>query len=144
MKIILLKDVKKVGQRGTIADVADGYAQNVLLPQKLAIPATGANLKKHEEGEKKKEDRKAYEESLLFASLKKIDGETLTLTVRANESGTLFEAIHARQISEAIEKQFRVVIPEELISIEDIKKRGEYELKIVKGEKSAHVRVAVV
>ena len=46
MQVILLTDVKKVGQRGTVITVADGYAMNVLFPKKLATPATPENLKK--------------------------------------------------------------------------------------------------
>ena len=143
MKVILLKDIKKIGQRGTIATVADGYAQNVLLPQKLAIPATGANLKTHEEGEKKKEDQKAYEESLFAAAMKKIDGKTVTVVSRANEAGTLFQAVHPKQIAEAIERELGVVIPETLVTADEIKKKGEYEVTISKNGMSVNVRVTV-
>lgn len=143
MRIILLQDVKKVGQRGTIATVADGYAQNVLLPQKLAVPATGANLKKHEEGKRKKEDREAYEETLLLKNLEKIDGQTITIEAKANDSGTLFQAIRAKQVTEAIEKQFGVVIPEALIVVDDIKKKGNYELKILQKGTGVTALVAV-
>jgi len=143
MRVILLADIKKLGQRGTIATVADGYAQNVLLPQKLAIPATGANLKTHEEGERKKEDKKTYEESLLLMNLKKIDGQTITLNVRANEAGTLFQAIHPKQIAEGIENQLGVLIPEMLVTADEIKKKGEYEVTISKNGMSVNVRVAI-
>jgi len=143
MKVILLKDVKKVGQRGTVVEVADGYAQNVLLPQKLALPATAANLKHHEAGEARVADKKAYDDSLLVMNLKKLDGRSVILNARANESGTLFQAVRAKHIAEAVEKQFGVVIPEALIHAEDIKKIGEYPVKIEHDTLHVELRITI-
>ena len=61
MRIILLQDVKKVGQRGSVVTVADGYAQNVLLPKKLATPATPENLKRIERERKGAKERTALD-----------------------------------------------------------------------------------
>lgn len=144
MKVILLKDVKKVGQRGTIVEVSDGYAQNVLLPQKSAIPATAENVKKHAAGEGRKEEAKLYSESLLLMNLEKLAGKTVHISARANESGTLFQTIHPVDIVRAIQAEYGVVVPESLLSIENLKKTGKYELPIKKRDRTFSVTVEII
>jgi large subunit ribosomal protein L9 len=69
MKVILLEDVKNVGQKGQIINAKDGYARNFLFPRKLAIEATEVNLKNLENQKKKKEEqeKKILEEDILRA-----------------------------------------------------------------------------
>ncbi len=145
MKIILLQDVKKVGQKGSIVEVADGYAQNVLIPKKLALPATGANLKQAEKRESQTAEKKAMDESLAQKALADIDGKTVVIKARANDSGGLFESVREKQVAEAIQTFLNVPIPESVIDIGDpIKKLGSYEVRVRTHGASATVYLQVV
>ena len=144
MKIILLTDVKKVGPRGTLQSVADGYANNVLIPKKLAIPATPANLKRFEAEKGKAAEEAARSDASAREAFAKLEGKTVTLRVRANESGGLFQAVHEKDIIEAIQKEFGVLIPEKGITLaEPLKKTGTYEVLVFFGGARASVNVSL-
>jgi large subunit ribosomal protein L9 len=145
MKIILLTDVKKVGVRGAVATVADGYANNVLIPGKLAILATSENLKRWERERVGEKEHAAVNATMAQKALSDIDGKSISLQARANPSGGLFEAVRAKQITEAIHKQLGASIPEEAITLlpEAIKKLGEYRAEIKVHDASAELVVVV-
>ena len=148
MQVVLLKDVKKVGQRGSVATVADGYAHNVLFPQKLAIPATPENLKRIEQEREGVKMKQAMTAALASKVLKDIDGKSVTLMVKANEAGGLFEAVKEKQILDAIAKEHDVTLPEEALTLsEPIKKTGTYEVPVMlqgsKASLTVHLRRSV-
>ena len=144
MKIILLQDIKKVGQRGAVATVADGYANNVLIPKKLAVPATDANLKQWERESKKARALEATNEASAKEAFSRIDGKTIILKVRANENGGLFEAVHEKQIAEAIYKEWGVSLNEDGIELsEPIKKIGIYTVPVSHQGAKASVTVSL-
>ncbi|MCI0542531.1 50S ribosomal protein L9 [bacterium] len=130
MKILLLKDVPKVGRKYDIKHVADGFARNALFPQKLAEPAT-----KESEArvmKLKQEAARAGEiaSDLLAKNIKTLDGKTVTLHAKANEKGHLFSAIHKKEILEAIHNDLGVNISAESLVLEKpIKEMGEYALE---------------
>lgn len=127
MKVILLKDVEKLGKKGEVKSVADGYARNFLIPNKLAALATKSELAKLEE-QKKIETEKAEEELKFYQEIaNQIDGLELEIPVKVSEEGKLFGAITASQITEKLkEKNFE--IKKEQIKLEEpIKEIGEYE-----------------
>ena len=143
MKIILLKDVKKLGRKYEIKDVADGYALNSLIPNNIAVPATHSYLKLVEAKKKQsalmKEDfKKAFE----FAVSKLPEGK-LHVGGKVNEKGHLFAGIHEDQIIEEFKKETGVILCSEHFSLEkplkelgehtiDLKVEGEtYKLKVV-------------
>lgn len=128
----MLVDVKKVGQRGTVVEVADGYAMNVLLPQKKAVAATPQNLKQVEKEALAAKGKKDMSAILAQKALAQIDGKTLTMKAKANPSGGLFESIKAKNINEAIEKEFSISLPESAINLEEpIKKIGTYTVPVL-------------
>src|SRR5215469_6155925 len=105
MEVILREDVEKVGTRGSIVKVADGYARNFLLPKRLAVPATDANRKIVEQ------EREAY---LRREAKAKVDAEdlakllanvTLTFHQKVGENDQLFGSVTAKDIAEALEAQ---------------------------------------
>lgn len=124
MKVILTADVKKVGQKGQVVEVSDGYAQNVLLPRKLALPGTAANLVKHAKQDERKADKKAFDHALLAKTFEELNGKTVAITAKANEAGTLFEAIHEKQIAEAIHRELGLDVPESVIKLGGALKRA--------------------
>ena len=144
MKVILLTDVKKVGRKNETKEVANGYAQNVLIPQKLALPATPENLKRFQRAEEKVANKKAFDEALLIKNIRDLEGKTLTMNVRANENGTLFQTVHTKDIGEAILSTFAVTVPESFIQAEDIKRVGEYTAVLSVGKVSLPLSVVVV
>ena len=118
MKIILLKDVKKIGKKYEIKDVADGYALNSLIPNNIAVPATASYIKMVEAKKKQstlmKEDfKKAYE----YAVTKLPDGK-LHVSGKVNEKGHLFAGIHPEQIIEEFKKETGVILCAEHFSLE--------------------------
>lgn len=145
MKIILLQDIQKVGVRGAVADVADGYANNVLIPKKLALPATPANIAKAEKEKAVLREKGALDSALAKSLLAEIDGKSVSIQARANERGGLFEAIHPRQVAEAIQKELNVSVPEDSIILlpDSIKKLGEFRAEINLEKISAEIAVQV-
>ncbi|ADI28369.1 50S ribosomal protein L9 [Geobacillus sp. G4] len=119
MKVIFLKDVKGKGKKGEIKDVADGYANNFLFKQGLAIEATPANIKALE-AQKQKEQRQAAEE---LANAKKLKEELEKLTVeipaKAGEGGRLFGSITSKQIAEALQAQHGLKLDKRKIELAD-------------------------
>lgn len=127
MKVILVTDVKKVGQRGSLVEVADGYALNVLIPQKKAVPGTPENLKKHEMGVAEAKLKASASAEQAKALLAQIDGKTLTIEAKAGPTGTLFKSIHASDIVAEIKKQWGVDLPESSLALDHpIKQKGTY------------------
>jgi large subunit ribosomal protein L9 len=145
MKVILLKDVPKVGKRYETKNVADGFALNFLIPQKLGEIASAAAVKRVElERARDTAERKVHED-LLIKNLKNIDGATVTIKGRANEKGHLFAGIHTGEIVPEITAQTRVQINPEFIVLEKpIKEVGEYDIEIKVQNKSAKFKLVVV
>ncbi len=139
MKVILTKDVPKVGKRHDIKEVNDGYAANFLLPRQLAIPATAQAISDLEKRKKEIVVEREIQEELLMKNLEEIKGKVITIKGKANEKGNLFSAIHKKEIVDAMKLEHRAEINEEFIVLEKpIKEIGEFEIPIqIKGKKSS-------
>src|SRR4051812_37850512 len=126
MKVILLRDVKGIGKRYEEKNVADGFALNKLIPQKLAVPATGAaagmikNLKESDAKHREAEAGKLEEH------VGRLSSATVEIEAPANEQGHLFASINRQKISDILKaKGFEV--PEDCIDISQaIKEAGEH------------------
>mgnify|MGYP003424911185 CR=1 FL=1 len=128
MKIILLKDIAKVGKRYEVKEISDGYAQNMLIPKGLAIAATPDALKRVDLEKARDEGEKKVHLELLHKNLKDLDGVTVSIAERANEKGHLFAAIH---------KQTRIQIaPEHIMLDKHIKEVGAHVVEVKAGDKS--------
>lgn len=131
MKVILQQEVKKLGKKGDIIEVSEGYARNYLLPQKLAIPATAnnvntANLQKASEVRKK--ERILDEARLLGAQMAKI---TVTIPVKMGEGGRLFGSVTAKDIADALAKEHKLDIDKRKIELKDaLKSLGTFTVPI--------------
>jgi large subunit ribosomal protein L9 len=144
MQIILQEDVEKLGTRGQLVQVAEGYARNFLLPKKLALEATPGNMKRLEKMRaafaKKSADEKASAETLagLLANV------SLTLSRKAGENDQLFGSVTSGDISEALAAQGYTVEKRKIVLAEPIKTVGEYEIPVkLHREVSANVKLAV-
>lgn len=119
MKVIFLKDVKGKGKKGEIKNVADGYAQNFLIKQGLAIEANNANISTLE-GQKKKEDKRAAEELAEAKKLgEQLDKITVELSAKAGEGGRLFGSITTKQIAEELQKKHGIKIDKRKMELAD-------------------------
>jgi len=105
MEVILRQDIDKVGSRGEIVKVADGYARNFLLPKRLAVRASEAN-KKIVEQERQAHLRREVKELAGAGDLgKMLEGVTVTIAQKAGDQDQLFGSVTAKDIAEALEKQ---------------------------------------
>ncbi len=130
MKIILLADVKNLGKKGSIVEVNDGMAQNMLFPQKKALPATSDNLNKHlaKAADKSSHDGQITKRAEDFVTSLP---DTLTLSVSSNASGTLFKAISDKDIQNCIFEKTNTSMPAEVhISHDPIKTKGEFKIEL--------------
>ncbi len=147
MKVILKQDVRGVGRKYEIKEVSDGYANNFLLPQKLAefaSPSAVQNAKKLESIALA--DLKAKRESLL-KQLALLSEVHVVIKSKANSSGHLFAAIHEGDISKALKKQANIDLPPELIKFvkinTPIKQTGSHTVKAVVGDLEKEFEVDV-
>ena len=139
MKVIFLKDVPRVGKKDDIKDVSDGYAQNFLFPRRLAIVATMQAVANLERQQKEIKIEREVQESLLLKNLEGIKDKIITMEGKANEKGHLFQAIHAKEISDAMHREHQAEISPEFIDLEKpIKELGEFTIPIkIKNKKSS-------
>lgn len=105
MKVILKQDVKKVGKRGDIVDVSDGYGRNYLIARGLAVAESKRSLEilGEQKAQEAAEEEKRVEEAKEIAE--KMEKMMLTFTVKAGESGRVFGSVSTKQITESLNKQ---------------------------------------
>ena len=131
MKIILLKDIAKVGKKYETKDISDGYAINLLIPKGLAVPATSEMLKKISLERSLIDGEKKIHDELLHKNMLALDGITVSMVEKANEKGHLFAGVHVIEIVKAILNQTRIQIPSELIVLDKpIKEIGIHEIML--------------
>jgi large subunit ribosomal protein L9 len=126
MKVLLLKDVYKLGRAGDIKKVADGYGRNFLLPQKLAVLATPGALKQVEKIRSQAEVRRTEQNSELKGLAEQIDGITLVFAAKAGETGKLYGSITTQDVATAIQEKIRFEIKKQQIDMQPIRNLGEF------------------
>jgi large subunit ribosomal protein L9 len=144
MKVILLRDVAKIGRRAQVIEVPDGYALNNLIPKRLAEPATAANLKKiaqSKAGVQAQADSKA---EAFKAALTQLNLSPLQIKADSNELGHLFKAIHEADVIAAA-KERGVDLGVHTISIEtSIKSLGEHSITLKEGDAKVSYTIEVI
>ena len=146
MKVILQKDVKGKGKKGQMIDVAEGYARNFLLPQKLAVLATTDAVNTMNLQAKAKAKADAEAKAAAQAIAEKLKGCQVKISAKGGNGGKLFGAVTGKEISVALKEQFGMEIDsKKLVLAEPIKSFGGYEVKAKLGfEISGTVNVLVV
>ncbi len=138
MKVILLKNVRKVGQKGDVVEVAEGYGRNFLIKNGLAKIGVGGELKKikhqKEVADKTKEKNQKKEEE----KFRKINKQTFSISKPSNDVGHLFASIRKKDIADLLN-----VEEKSIILTEDIKEVGEYNLKIQLSNLKAKITLIV-
>lgn len=131
MKVILLSDVKKVGKKGAVVEVSDGYGANYLIPNKLAVKVTKTSM----DIKQKQDDNEALKQEQLkqdaIALKEKLEKLTLELKAKTGKDGKMFGAISSKQIVEEYKKQFDVELDKrKFVDGNNISSLGYTKLKI--------------
>lgn len=126
MKVILLRDVARIGKRFEIKDVPDGFAQNKLIPAKDAEPATPANVKRVMEKHKSDVRAKDLEHSTAKAIAAACVAEPLTIAMEANDQGHLFQAVHSSDVVKAATLRHLAIPEASLRMTAPVKSLGEH------------------
>jgi len=145
MKVLLLQNIKGIGQMGDIKNVSDGYARNFLLPRQLAQAATPDSIKLATVLKKNKETRIAKNEEEAAKIAEQLAGITLTITETANDEGHLYGSIDAKRIAQELKNQHAITLdPDSVILDQHIKTTGEHEVEInLHKDVPAHLKVIV-
>ena len=131
MKVILLQDVKSLGEKGEIVDVNDGYARNFILKKKLGLEATGKNL--NDLKLKKQHDDKVAQENLEEAQElgKALEGGKIQLSIKMGEGGRSFGSVSSKEIAEAVQEQLGHAVDKKKVQLKEaIKAPGTYEVPV--------------
>ena len=105
MKVILTADVAALGKSGEMKAVADGYALNFLIPQKLAVPAAGGAYRAWQHDIASREDKRKREREEAEINANRIGGTTLTMGVKVGDGGKLYGSITAKDIADALARR---------------------------------------
>ena len=134
MKLILNSDVKSLGRKGDVVDVAKGYARNYLLPKKLAIVATSSNLKFAEKLQAKREIQAQANDELAESIKAALADAKIVISQNTTDEGTLYAAVSDEQIVDAIEtfSGFRLET-EQVVTENQVKEIGLHTISIVLG-----------
>lgn len=129
MKVVLLKDVKNKGKKGEIVNVNDGYAQNYLIPNGLAISASSSAINEANQAKQ----ASAYKEEQNVKNAKdmaeKLQGKEYTIKVKSGANGKIFGSVTNKEVTELLEKQ-GFIIDKKKIEVDSIKSLGIYNVKI--------------
>ncbi len=131
MKIILLQDEKKLGKKGDIIEVSEGYARNFILPKKIGVEATPQNMN-NLKLQKANEDKKA-KELLEAAKAMAADLETkqIIVKIKAGEGGRAFGSVSTKEIAAAFKEQHKLEIDKKKIQLPDsLKTFGTHEVPV--------------
>ncbi|MBR1860951.1 MAG: 50S ribosomal protein L9 [Lachnospiraceae bacterium] len=131
MKIILLQDEKKLGKKGDIIEASDGYARNYILPKKIGVEATSANI--NDLKLKKANDAKVAQEQLDAAKAlaEELDKKSVTVRIKAGNGGRAFGAVSSKEIAAAAKEQLGLDIDKKKIILpEALKNFGSYDISI--------------
>jgi large subunit ribosomal protein L9 len=139
MKVVLLKDVRDTGRAHSVIEVSDGHALNFLIPRKLAVPATGPNLKMAEMKQKQQADKRTIDKKLVEERIAALSDGKITITKKANEQGHLYDGVDGKEIAEAAQ------LPEDSIHLpKSIKELGTHEVPVAIGDDFGKILVEVV
>lgn len=131
MKIILLKDEKKLGKKGEVIEVSEGYARNYILPRKIGVEASSGNMNdlKLQKANEEKIAREQLEAAQALAA--ELEPKQVVLKIKAGEGGRTFGSVSTKEIAAAVKEQHSIEIDKKKIQLpEALKNFGSYEVAI--------------
>lgn len=146
MKVILQQEVKKLGKKGDVIEVSEGYARNFLLPKQYAVEASATNLnavKQKKDAEARKQQQATDEARLMAAQLAKIE---VTIPVKTGEGGKLFGSVTGKDVADWLKAKHNIDIDRRKIEFKEaVKGLGDYEAVIrVHPEITSKLKVHIV
>lgn len=130
MKVLLLKDVYKLGRAGDVKRVADGYGRNYLIPQGMAVLATPGAIKQSEHIRKSAAEQRALLNKEMDVIAKKLDGLYITFPARASETGKLYGSITTEMVAAALSKKTGVEVARRQIDSQPLRMLGSYKVNV--------------
>ena len=130
MKVLLIKDVYKLGHAGDIKKVADGYGRNFLLPNRLGVLATAGAMKQADVIRAKANSARDVLNTEMSSVSEKINGMVLPFTMKAGETGKLYGSITTQMIADGIEKKSGVKVDRHQIDLQPIRVLGEHKASV--------------
>jgi len=144
MQIILQEDVEKLGNRGELVEVAEGYARNFLLPRKLALEATDGNKKRIEKMRAAFAKKEATEKESAITLAGLLASVSLEFARKAGESDQLFGSVTSGDVAEALEAKGYNIDKRKIVLVDPIKAVGEYDIPIkLYREVTASIKIVV-
>ena len=144
MEVILKEDVPKLGNRGEVVKVAEGYGRNFLLPKKLAIEANAANKAVIEQMKAAAVRRSAKEKSEAEELAKQFDGLEVKFTRKSGENDQLFGSVTSGDIAEALEKKSFHIDRRKIQLHEPLKTVGEFTIPVkLHKDVTTHLKVVI-
>ena len=145
MKLILTQDVKGQGKKDQVVDVSDGYARNFLLPRGLAVPADAKAMSEIKNREASKQHKIDTERAAAKETAQKLSEITVKIVTSGGTDGRLYGSVTAKDIAEALEKQFKITVDKRKLALsENIKTFGTYIVDVkLYTDVSGKVKVAV-
>ncbi|KKW36057.1 MAG: 50S ribosomal protein L9 [Candidatus Giovannonibacteria bacterium GW2011_GWA2_53_7] len=145
MKVIFLKDVARVGRRGEVKEIADGYAMNFLLPRGMVEQATKEAVAAAEKREVHEKARAKVQQEQTKEALKKLDHQTIVIREKANDQGHLFKKVKREDIADKISNSVGSYIDPEMIIMAGsfLKETGRYVVHVA-GEGAEAVVTIVI
>ena len=134
MKVMLIKDVYKLGRAGDVKKVADGFGRNFLIPQGLAVLATAGALKQIDRIKGQAEVRRNTQNEELKGVSDLIQGVSLDFSVKAGETGKLYGSITTQDVATALTEKVRYEVKRQLVDMMPIREIGAY---------TAHIRLTM-
>ena len=130
MKVLLIKDVYKLGHAGDIRKVADGYGRNFLLPKSQAVIATAGAIKKADQIREKANANRTVLNKEMSGVADKLSALTISFFSKAGETGKLYGSITTQMIAEAIQHKVNVQVDRHQIDVQPIRVLGEHKARI--------------
>lgn len=130
MKVLLIKDVYKLGRAGDVKKVADGYGRNFLIPQGMALLATPGVISQADKIRKTASDRRTILNEEMSGVAQQLEKVELTFTARAGETGKLYGSITPQEVADAITHKIGFAIKRQMLDMQPIRSLGEHKIRI--------------
>lgn len=146
MKVILANDVEKLGRKGDVVTVADGYARNYLVPKGLALVATKGSLRQAEMMTRARREKEQRDKEAAAARVASLGASPVYISARAGEEGRLFGSVTKSDVARAIQEQLGEDVDRHLVRLDDpIRSLGTHQIEVhLHEEVNALVTVEVI
>ena len=146
MKVILADDVEKLGRKGDVVTVADGYARNYLVPKGLALAATKGSLRQADMMARARKEKEQRDKEAAAARVASLGASPVYISARAGEGGRLFGSVTNSDVARAIQEQLGEEVDRRMVRLDDpIRSLGTHQIEVhLHEEVNALVTVEVI